>query len=218
MKTYKQIWETIAEEIKEGVISGRIKPDERLKEAELAEKYSVSKTPVREALRYLERIGFVEIVPHTMARVKKMNQKEVEDLYMIQGVLEGLAAREALNHLNDSDHKKMEACLDSLEKHSREKNFLEYEKANIKFHGFFWNACNNANLTELITNIHEQLQKFRSITRRHPERFKDLAGDHRKIFEAVVQRDAMKVDLLFQSHVAKQKKYIVEILEKENHL
>lgn len=218
MNTYKQIWEAIAEEIKEGVISGRYKPEERLKEAELAEKYSVSKTPVREALRYLERIGFVEIVPHTMARVKKMNQKEVEDLYMIQGVLEGLAAREALNHLNNGDHKKMETYLDLLEKYSREKNSYEYEKANIKFHGIFWKACNNSKLTELINNIHEQLQKFRSITRRYPERFKDLAGDHRKIFEAVVQRDAAKVDHLFQRHVEKQKKYIVDILEKENHL
>ena len=218
MKTHKQIWEAIAEEIKEGVISGRYEPDERLKEAELAEKYSVSKTPVREALRYLERIGFVEIVPHTMARVKKMNQKEVEDLYMIQGVLEGLAGREALKHLNEGDHEKMKTCLDLLEKHSREKNPSEYEKANIKFHGIFWKACHNSKLTELINNIHEQLQKFRSITRRYPERFKDLAGDHRKIFEAVVHGDAMKVDLLFQRHVAKQKKYIVDILEKENHL
>jgi len=218
LKTHKQIWEAIAEEIKEGVLSGRYKPEERLKEAELAEKYSVSKTPVREALRYLERIGFVEIVPHTMARVKKMNQKEVEDLYMIQGVLEGLAGREALKHLNEGDHEKMKTCLDLLEKHSREKNPSEYEKANIKFHGIFWKACHNSKLTELINNIHEQLQKFRSITRRYPERFKDLAGDHRKIFEAVVQGDAMKVDLLFQRHVAKQKKYIVDILEKENHL
>jgi DNA-binding GntR family transcriptional regulator len=218
LKTYKQIWEAIAEEIKEGVISGRYQPEERLKEAELAEKYSVSKTPVREALRYLEGIGFVEIIPHTMARVKKMNQKEVEDLYMIQGVLEGLAAREALNHLNESDHKKMENALDLLEKYSHEKNSSEYEKANIKFHGIFWKACNNSKLTELLSNIHEQLQKFRSITRRYPERFKDLVADHQKIFEAVVQGDAMEVDLLFQSHVAKQKKYIVDILEKENHL
>ncbi len=218
MKPYKQIWEAIAEEIKEGVLSGSYKPEERLKEAELAEKYSVSKTPVREALRYLESIGFVEIVPHTMARVKKMNKKEVEDLYTIQSVLEGLAAREALNHLKDSDHKKMETCIDLLEKYSREKNSYEYEKANIKFHGIFWKACNNSKLTELINNIYEQLLKFRSVTRRYPERFKDLVADHRKIFEAAVQRDAEKVDHLFRRHVEKQKKYIVDILEKENHL
>jgi DNA-binding GntR family transcriptional regulator len=218
LKTHKQIWEAIAEEIKEGVLSGSYKPEERLKEAELAEKYSVSKTPVREALRYLESIGFVEIVPHTMARVKKMNKKEVEDLYTIQGVLEGLAASEALNHLNDGDHKKMETYIDLLEKYSHEKNSYEYEKANIKFHGIFWKACHNSKLTELINNIYEQLLKFRSITRRYPERFKDLVADHRKIFEAVVQRDAAKVDHLFRRHVEKQKKYIVDILEKENHL
>ncbi len=153
-----------------------------------------------------------------MARVKKMNKKEVEDLYTIQSVLEGLAAREALNHLKDGDHKKMETCLDLLEKYSREKNSYEYEKANINFHGIFWKACNNSKLTELINNIYEQLLKFRSVTRRYPERFKNLVADHRKIFEAAVQRDAEKVDHLFRRHVEKQKKYIVDILEKENHL
>jgi DNA-binding GntR family transcriptional regulator len=206
------------EDTQTNLLSGHYQPEERLKEAELAEKYSVSKTPVREALRYLESLGFVEIVPHTMARVKKMNQKEVEDLYTIQSVLEGLAAREALDHLNKADHEKMETFIGLLEKYSFEKNSYEYEKANIKFHGIFWQACNNSKLTELINNIYEQLQKFRSITRRYPERFKDLVADHRKIFEAVVQRDTAKVDHLFRRHVEKQKKYIVDILKKENHL
>ena len=218
MKPYKQIWETIAEEIKEGVINGRYKPEERLKEAELAKKYAVSKTPVREALRYLESIGFVEIVPHTMARVKKMNHREVVDLYLIQSVLEGLAAREAVAHLEDDDYQNMENLATLLEKHSLEKNSSEYEKANIKFHAIFWKACGNEKLKEMIGNIHEQLLRFRSVTRRYPERFKDLAADHRKIYDAALKKDAARIEGLFRNHVERQTKYIVDILKKENHI
>jgi DNA-binding GntR family transcriptional regulator len=173
---------------------------------------------VREALRYLEGIGFVEIVPHTMARVKKMNKKEVEELYLIQSVLEGLAAREALPNLNDSDFEKMKKYVTLLEKHSREKNSVEYEKANIGFHSIFWKACNNAKLMEMIQNIHEQVQRFRTITRKYPERFKVLAADHRKIMESARKRDVEGVEKQFRQHVEKQTKYIVEILEKEEHI
>lgn len=217
MKPYRQIWETIAEDVKEDIINGRYKPEQRLREAKLAEKYSVSKTPVREALRHLESIGFVEIVPHTMAHVKKIDKKEVQNLYRIQSVLEGLAGREAIPNLNKDHFEKMEKYATLLEKYSLEKNSIEYEKVNFNFHSIFWNASDNERLIKLVYNIREQLQRFRSITRRYPERFKNLAADHRKILEAAVQRDGEKAEGLLRRHVEKQSKYIVDLLEKGNH-
>jgi len=77
MKVYEQMWKTIAEDIKEDIINGHYKSQDRLKEAELAAKYSASKTPVREALRYLESIGFVEIFPHITARLKNSTSYKV---------------------------------------------------------------------------------------------------------------------------------------------
>ena len=109
-----------------------------MKEAALAEKYSVSKTPVREALRFLERIGFVEIVPHTMACVKSINKKEIENLYNIQSVLEGLAVRQAIPNLQKDDHQEMEKYLGLLQKSHQEENYPEYEKANIEFQTLIW--------------------------------------------------------------------------------
>ena len=78
--SFKKLSKAIAEDIKEDIISGHYKSGERLKEADLAEKYSVSKTPIREAIRYLEGVGFIEMIPHTMIRVTKMDKKEVQNL------------------------------------------------------------------------------------------------------------------------------------------
>ena len=212
----KQIWEAIAQDIKEDIINGIYEAEDRLKETKLAEKYAVSKTPVREALRYLGGIGFVEIVPHRMAYVTKMNKKDVQDLYRIQAVLEGLAVREALPNLKTNHYGKMEKYANLLEKYSKEQKSKEYEKANINFHSIIWQASKNEKLIALINNIYEQLQRFRSVTRRYPKRFGDLVADHRKILMAVTQHDGEEAERLFRLHTKKQEQHIVEILEKEN--
>lgn len=218
MRLHKQIWESIAQDIKEDILSGVYQPGERLKEVELAEKYAVSKTPVREALRYLGGIGFVEIVPNRMAHVTKMNKRDVQNLYDIQAVLEGLAGREALPNLKKQHYEKMEKCVALLERFSREKKSKDYEKANTHFHSIIWQTSNNEKLIEMIYNVHEQLQRFRFITRKYPKRFKDLAADHRRILEAAIEQNDEKIEKMFRRHVEKQKKYIIDILEKENHI
>ena len=107
-KPYRQIWEAIAEGIKEDIANGNYGLGEPLKESELAEKYASSKTPVKEALRYLEGIGFVEIIPYKGARVKRMHREEILTLYNILGVLEGLAARKSISLLSRRHYDKQE--------------------------------------------------------------------------------------------------------------
>ena len=98
---------------------------------DLAAKYSVSKTPVLEAIRYLEGIGFVEIIPHTSLRVTKMNKKEVQDLYRIQCVLEELAIREATPNLTEKDYSELERYAVLMERYSQDEDYYKYSKVNI---------------------------------------------------------------------------------------
>ncbi len=214
----KQVWRAIAEDIKEDIISGHYKPLERVKEGDLAAKYSVSKTPVREAIRYLEGIGFLEIIPHTMTRVTKMNKKDVQNIYRILSVLEGLAAREALWNLTKMDVGDMERYATLMERHSGENNYYQYAKANNSFHSIVWRASNNQQLIDQLQNTFEKIQRFHSVPRRFPDRFKDLASDHRKILKAISQKDEEKTEVLARRHVQKHEEYIVELLEKENSL
>ncbi|MBW2031460.1 MAG: GntR family transcriptional regulator [Deltaproteobacteria bacterium] len=215
---YKQFWKFIAEDIKENIISGRYKPGKRLKEAQLAEKYSVSKTPVREAIRYLEGIGFVEMIPHTMIRVSEINKKEVQDLYSIQNALERLAALEALPNLSAKEYGEMEECAVLMEQYAEKKDYALYSKANNNFHSIIWRASGNERLVEMLQNTHERIQRFYSVPRRFPDKFKELAADHRKILEAIAQKDADKLETLLRTHLQKQMKYILDVLQKEKDL
>jgi DNA-binding GntR family transcriptional regulator len=212
-KPYKPIWEKIADKIKEDIMDGIYLPGERLRENELAEKYASSKTPVKEALRYLEGIGFVEIVPYTMTLVKRMNREEVSDLYSIESVLEGLAARRAASHLSKGQISRMGKYIEQLEKNFRENNHVRHEKANIDFHSVLWEASGSAKLQELINSIRQQLQRFRTVTRRHPERFADLVADHRKILETLVQGDPGEAERVVRRHFERSGEIIMDLLE-----
>ena len=212
-KPYKPIWETIADRLKEDIMNGVYLPGERLRENELAEKYASSKTPVKEALRYLEGIGFVEIVPYTMTLVKRMNREEVSDLYSIESVLEGLAARRAAVNLSKGQVSRMERHMELLEKNFRENNHARHEKANIDFHSVLWEASGSAKLQELINSIRQQLQRFRTVTRRYPERFADLVGDHRKILETLVQGDPGEAERVVRRHFETSGEIIMRLLE-----
>ena len=83
----------VYDRIREDILNGVYKEHEELKEATLGEKMGVSRTPVREALRQLELEGLVEIIPNKGARVTGITKKDIEDIYQIRYLLEGLSAR-----------------------------------------------------------------------------------------------------------------------------
>ena len=217
-KPYKPIWETIADRIKEDIISGLYLPGDRLTENELSAKYESSKTPVKEALRYLEGIGFIEIIPYKMTRVRKMNKEEVSDLYSIESVLEGLAARKAITHITKGQLNRMEKCIQLLEKYNHENNRARYEKVNLDFHAVIWGASKSLKLQQLINTIREQLQRFRFVTRRYPEKFAGLVGDHRKILDVLIKKDAEASERLVRSHFEKSGEIIVALLDEKDDL
>jgi len=218
---YKQIWETISEDIKEGVISGLYTPGQRLTESELATKYSVSKTPIREAIRYLESIGFVEIIPRTMTVVTRLSKNDLVNLWSVQGVLEGLAARNGIHNLSEGAYEKMKGYVELLERlgqQSLTKNTMEYERVNFQFHSTVWGLSGNERLIELAINNHQHMQRFRSVFRRYPNRFQGMVDDHRQILEAIYEKDGERAEKTVREHIEKHAAIIAEALEKESNL
>ena len=109
----------VYDRIREDILNGVYKEHEELKEATLGKKMDVSRTPVREALRQLELEGLVEIVPNKGARVTGITKKDIEDIYQIRYLLEGLSARWATEHVTEELIDKMEETLYLTEFHEK---------------------------------------------------------------------------------------------------
>ena len=94
----------------------------------------MSRTPVREALRQLELEGLVEIIPNKGARVTGITKKDIEDIYQIRYLLEGLSARWATEHVTEELIDKMEETLYLTEFHAKKGNFGQVYELDSQFH------------------------------------------------------------------------------------
>src|SRR5680860_567410 len=106
----------IARAIRAAILDGRLAPGESLRETQLAESLGTSRTPIREALIMLEREGLVQGAPNRGSTVRRFDQDELEDLYNIRAALEGHAARQAAERLDDTAIAALEASCDRFRK------------------------------------------------------------------------------------------------------
>lgn len=136
------------EAIRSAILRGDYAPGERLKEAEIAERVGVSRTPVREAFRVLETEGLIELLPGRGARVRVYSAEEVATIHEIRSVLEGKVARRAVMHVSPSHLAALHASCDRLEKlpvGAAEECDLE----NQFFHGLIFDIVGNDRLTHI---------------------------------------------------------------------
>lgn len=197
---------TIYKEIREDILTARLKEGEKLRESELAARFKVSRTPVREAIVQLQIDGFVSHIKDIGAVVKKISIQEVLDILDILCALETFAVeivtRKKLNKSELCDLKKQ---IKEMERLIKRKDYKEYLKMNIKFHKFFTERCNNVLLNDLIINLGRRANRIINLGISIPRdagRYLDL---HRKLFEAVEAGDVERARALMFEHTQDRK-------------
>lgn len=192
--------EKILENIRDAIISGSLKAGSRVSEPELAERYGISRTPIREALRQLESEGYLTVIPRRGAVVSEFSQKDVEDFYAIKSILEGYAARQACSRLTDRELDKLQANNKRLNDLAEQNDIKTFFKVHNDFHEMFIKAADNERLRELITSVVTRFQRLRFMSLSLPGRMKISAQEHEKIIEAFRRRDAETAETLVRKN------------------
>lgn len=214
LESYKPLRDLVLEALREAIMNGSLQPRERLMEIQLAEELGVSRTPVREALRKLELEGFIVMVPRKGAYVSDLSMKDIADVFEIRAALEGLAAALAAERITEEE-------LETMERHLVEKaeaiNQNDIDKLVIvdtKFHETMYKASRNERLSSIISNLREQIQRFRLTSLSVPGRKKDSLDEHRNIVEAIQARDVQLARHLAQEHIENAENVLIESLKK----
>ena len=200
MEKHLTLREKILENIRDAIISGSLKAGSRVSEPELAERYGISRTPIREALRQLESEGYLTVIPRRGAVVSEFSQKDVEDFYAIKSILEGYAARQACSRLTDRELDKLQANNKRLHDLAEQNDIKTFFKVHNDFHEMFIKAADNERLRELITSVVTRFQRLRFMSLSLPGRMKISVQEHEKIIEAFRRRDAETAETLVRKN------------------
>jgi DNA-binding GntR family transcriptional regulator len=192
--------ESILETIRDAIISGALKPGEKVAEPELAERFGISRTPIREAFRQLETEGYLKVVPRKGAVVVSFSQRDVEEFYAIKSILEGYAARSACEKLTPREIDKLQTINDKLALLAKESDVKLFFKVHNNFHELFIKAADNEKLAELITNLVGRFQRLRIASMSQPGRMDFSVREHQKIIDAFRNKDADLAEKLVRSN------------------
>lgn len=182
-------------EIEQGTVS----PGDALRQTDLAERYGVSPTPVREALRILEAEGTVTYAPHKGATVAQLDARSLSDLYELRAAMEGFATSLAVERMSDSDEKEIQRLHDRLSGAIGSKDPETLSRWNRELH-FTIYAKGSPIVASLMTSQWRMFPTRMTVWERE-ESARLLDGQHAAIIDAIVRRDAVEASELMGAHI-----------------
>jgi len=200
--------EKIVETIRQAIVNGQLPPGTRVAEPELAERFGISRTPIREAFRQLESEGFITVIPRKGAVVASFSEKDISDFYDLKMVLEGYAARCAARRLTEKDLARMEAVNRQMEAAAAKNDIRKVFALHNEFHEIFLNAAGNEKLKAIVQNMVMQSQRFR-IFLSMPGRIEGSIRQHQQIIEAFRKKNAELAASLVEKNAAYGKKVLL---------
>jgi DNA-binding GntR family transcriptional regulator len=193
---HQTLREKILETIRESILKGQLKPGEKVAEPELAERFGISRTPIREAFRQLESEGYLTVIPRKGAVVTALSERAVEEFYAIKSILEGYAAQMAAENMADKDIEKLEAINRKLQELADEGDVKTFFRVHNEFHEVFIRAAGNEKLLELINQLMLKFNRFRLASLSLPGRMEISVKEHEKIIKAFKRKDGSQADNL----------------------
>ncbi|HEX7513410.1 MAG TPA: GntR family transcriptional regulator [Candidatus Methylomirabilis sp.] len=190
--------ERIATHLREAIVSGDLPAKTRLMEPELARRLGVSRTPLREAIRQLEAEGFLSTIPRMGTFVAEVTARDLEDVYAIRAVLEGLAARQAAEQ-TDGASAGLRTLLTELARKTTD--YREYHEASGRFHEAVLTASGNQRLQALYHTLTHQVARLRRLSLAVARRPEVSLREHRRIASAILRGRGPEAERLMRSHV-----------------
>ena len=206
-------------DIRKEVSSGILKPGDQLEVTALAERFGVSRTPIREAIRTLVESGVLETRPRKGSFVRVLSAKQLLDLFQVAAELEGMACRLAALSLTKENVEAIESGLAKCTQAAEFQNNVEYAMANLDFHTAIHNASGNDWLIEQLRQLQINLNSYRTMPYEIRGRLNKSTDEHKIICDAILSGDGEHACNLMRDHMMLQGKRlpsIIATLEQQN--
>lgn len=192
---------SICDAIEDDIVTGKLPPGAKLDESSLSQRFEVSRTPIREALRFLAERGMVELIRNRGAFVVEMSVRQLIEMFEVMAELEGMCGRLCARRITPELREELLSAHQACSKAQQQDEADDYYYRNEDFHNVIYRGCQNAFLSEQATALRRRLQAYRRMQLRYPSRMRDSLEEHQAIVDAIVSGDEQQAESLTRNHV-----------------
>jgi DNA-binding GntR family transcriptional regulator len=208
----------VYERLRRRIIEGDLRPGLPINEADFARELSVSKTPIREALRQLEMDGFVENVPGRGSAISHIDPQDIREVFEIREIIEsGAVKRAVLLRDNEEIRKKREESKKLLEDKQATEAYVHEWGSWEDVHLCIVRALGNQALVEMYSGLLDRIQRIRNHygQRFTQRRLYEILTEHTAILDAIVEGDAERAERMVQQHLRNAGDFVIGLTERE---
>jgi DNA-binding GntR family transcriptional regulator len=198
----RKMTDWVCDELREAIVNLRLRPGEPLREAALAEKLGVSKTPLREAFARLEQEGLVETTSFKGAVVTGYSERDLREIYELRALLEGAAARAASEQANDGTLRALRDVVERSRALRDAGDLVGLAELLGRFDVIVYSQVANDRIGALIDNLRAHLTRIGRLTEDIPGRVEASVEEHAAIVDAILARDPDEAERRMRVHIA----------------
>ena len=187
--------------IREMIFTGALIGGQRVPEKMICEQLSISRTPLREALKVLASEGLLELLPNRGARVSRLTAAEVDEMFPVMGALEGLAGEIACQRISDDGIDEIRALHYQMAAHHKRREFSEYFCLNQQIHENIMAATGNATLAIMYASLAARIRMARYRANFSQSRWDQAMAEHDEILSALTERDGPRLTRVLSAHL-----------------
>ena len=193
--------EDLVSEIRTLVIEGDLEPGAKIPERVLCERFGVSRTPLREALKTLASEGLLELLPRRGVRVARLTEEDVDQMFPIMGALEALSGELACAHLTEEQFAEIQALHYQMVLHFTRRELAPYFRVNQQIHEKILEAAANPLLLQMYGNLAGRIRRARYVANMSGDRWSQAIKEHEEMLAALSRRDGPALADVLRRHL-----------------
>ncbi len=209
MDAFLPLRDVVFNTLRQAILTGELKPGERLMEIHLANRLGVSRTPIREAIRKLELEGLVTMIPRRGAEVAQITEKSMLDVLEVRRAVDALCVELACERIDEEALEALLMARDEFERAVRSKDLKKIAQADVAFHDIIVEATGNKRLVQLVNTLSEQMYRYRFEYIKDSSQHGRLVEEHRSIYEGIRKRDKEAASRAAKLHIDNQQNAIL---------
>ncbi len=215
MDEFLPLRDVVFNTLRKAILTGQLKPGERLMEVHLANKLGVSRTPIREAIRKLELEGLVIMIPRRGAEVAQITEKSLKDVLEVRRALDALSVELACERITEEEIEALGKACEEFASATKGTDTSVIAKADVKVHDIIVQATGNQRLLQLVNNLAEQMYRYRFVYLKDASQHEKLIAEHKEIYDSIAERNKERAAAAAKLHIDNQEKSIIKQIRLE---